>query len=104
MLPAVYKKICTNEQQQNDRYQRNRQRQEIKQKASLNIIVTKSTESTVNELPTFSNIDKISCTISTQVSFDTDINTFTFECLFSKTSNDVGTQACIPVTHNNTFF
>jgi len=102
LFPAVYKKICTNEQQQNDRYKRNRQREGIKQKASLSIIVTKSTESTVNELPTFSNIEKISCTISTQVSFNTDTNIFTFECLFSKTSNDVGTQASIPVTHNNT--
>lgn len=65
--------------------------------------MNKSSESTVNELPTFSNIDKISCTISTRVSFNLDTNIFTFESLFSKTSNDVGTHACIPVTHNNTF-
>ncbi|XP_060845742.1 uncharacterized protein LOC132925355 [Rhopalosiphum padi] len=48
--------------------------------------------------------DMKSISVSTQVSFDFDgTENFTFECTFTKTNCDVMTQACLPVTYNNTF-
>ncbi|KAL4122397.1 hypothetical protein QTP88_014728 [Uroleucon formosanum] len=101
VFPKIYKRQSTNEQQQNYRYQLNLQRQDNKQKAFLNSnkVISLSSDSAQSQM-----VNTIKNSVSTQVAFDFDgTKHFTFECTFTKTNCDVMTQACIPVTYNNTF-
>lgn len=102
VFPTIYKRQSTNEQQQNSRYQRNLQRQNNKQKAVLNSDEVISLSSDCAQSQMLSDMKSVS--VSTQVAFDFDgTENFTFECTFTKTNSDVMTQACLPVTYNNTF-
>ncbi|KAL4142145.1 hypothetical protein QTP88_004662 [Uroleucon formosanum] len=101
VFPKIYKRQSTNEQQQNYRYQRNLQRQDNKQKAFLNSnkVISLSSDSAQSQM-----VNNIKNSVSAQVAFDFDgTEHFTFKCTFTKTNCDVMTQACIPVTYNNTF-
>lgn len=82
------------------RYQRHLQRQNNKQKAFLNSNEVMSPGSATTQSQMLNHMKSV----STQVAFDFyGTENFTFECTFTKTDCNVMTQACLPVTYNNTF-
>lgn len=94
LFPEIYRGKHVNIQQQNNRYNRQKKRQDQVASNMVDTQVLNTAE------PLQCAVPNLISHVGTQVMFDFKDEGFKFDCEFNKFNNDVGTLANIPFSHN----